>query len=262
MSASAPEPVSESKGKTKAKIKPNPSAKTETESSARTNAKGQKRTDSGHREQHAHTFESKLAPAVLRKEEPRNLEPNGYIVADASITVPPELDVQDLPGAPTSPPKSRAKSARLEKEEAVFRKLDQALVAFITARKLGEVICDAQFDWSESHGLELCPDLAYVSLERWAGYRHEPQNHVQHVVPDLVVEIIRSSEQTELLCDWLEAYFRSGVNRVWIVFPELLKIYDHDSLSSSRILGRDDVIDGRSILPGFQLPVNELLAGR
>ena len=81
--------------------------------------------------------------------------------------------------------------------------------------------------------LDLRPDLAFISCERWAQCRHVPTNHVWHVVPDLVVEIIRSSEQTEKLSDSLEAYFRSGVNRVWIIYPEQLKIHDHDSLSSS-----------------------------
>ena len=38
-----------------------------------------------------------------------------------------------------------------------------------------------------------------------------------------------------------------------------LEIHDHDSLSSARVLDRDQSLDGGSALPGFQLPLKELL---
>jgi hypothetical protein len=182
------------------------------------------------------------------------------VLPDSLVTLlEPRAEVRVLPDALVSPLEPVAKVARSNKEEAIFRKLEQALVTFTSAQKLGLVTGDAQFEWSETNGLELRPDLAFVSFERCAPDRHLPEDHVWHVVPDLVVKIVRSSEQTEKLSDWVEAYFRSGVNRVWIIYPEQLKIHDHDSLSSSRVLDRDDVIDGRVILPGFQLPVKELL---
>jgi Uma2 family endonuclease len=183
--------------------------------------------------------------------------------APASLLEPSDetdLEVFDLAAVPASPLASSAKVARSAKQEAILRKLEQALGAFTSARQLGQVAGDIQFAWSETNGLDLRPDLAFISCERWAQCPHVPTNHVWHVVPDLVVEIIRSSDQTEKLRDSLEAYFRSGVNRVWIVYPEHLKIHDHDSLTASRVLGRDDMIDGRAILPGFRLAVNELLA--
>jgi len=103
------------------------------------------------------------------------------------------------------------------------------------------------------------PDLAFISFDRWAAYRHVPKGLTWHVVPDLVVEIIRRSEQTEPISALLDHYFRAGVNRVWMVYPDQLKIHDHDSLSSARVLDRDQSLDGGSVLPGFQLPLKELL---
>ena len=201
---------------------------------------------------------SPLEPSA--KADPAVLDLPDAPASPLELSAEADPEIFDLPDAPASPREPRAKVARSGKQEAIFRKLEQALGAFTSARELGQVTGDGQFAWSETNGLDLCPDLAFISSERWAQCRHVPTNHVWHVVPDLVVEIIRSSEQTEKLRDSLEAYFRSGVNRVWIVYPEQLKIHDHDSLSSSRVLGRDDMIDGRAILPGFQLAVNELLA--
>jgi hypothetical protein len=51
----------------------------------------------------------------------------------------------------------------------------------------------------------------------------------------------------------------AGVNRVWVVYPDQLEIHDHDSLSSSRVLDRNQSLDRGGVLPGFQLPLKELL---
>ena len=118
---------------------------------------------------------------------------------------------------------------------------------------------DAQFAWGETGNQELHPDLAFVSFARWAPYRHVPRDLTWHVVPDLVVEIVRGSEQTEPISTWLDHYFQAGVNRVWVVYPDQLQIHDHDSLASSRVLDHDKVLDGGSVLPGFRLPLKELL---
>ena len=88
--------------------------------------------------------------------------------------------------------------------------------------------------WGETGNQNLHPDLAFVSFDRWAAYRRVPKGLPWHVVPDLVVEIVRESEATKPISAWLESYFQSGVNRVWVVYPEQLKVHDHDSPSSSR----------------------------
>ena len=38
---------------------------------------------------------------------------------------------------------------------------------------------------------------------------------------------------------------------MWVVYPDQLKIHDHDSLSSSRVFDHNQSLDGGSILPGF-----------
>ncbi len=154
------------------------------------------------------------------------------------------------------------KTARSAKAEAIFLNLFERLEAHAESQGLGHVAKDAQFDWGEEVNEELRPDLAFVSFDRWAAYRHVPKDLTWHIVPDLVVEIVRGSEQTELISAWLDHYFRAGVNRVWVICPDQLKVHDHDSLASSRVLGRDQSLDGGHILPGFQMPVAELIKER
>ncbi len=164
--------------------------------------------------------------------------------------------------AGTSTAAPQPKAARSPDAERLFLNLFEALEAHAKARAIGHVTKDTRFDWGDIGEQELHPDLAFVSFDRWAAYRHVPKELTWHVVPDLVVEIIRGSEQTEPISAWLEQYFQAGVNRVWVIYPDQLKVHDHESLESSRVLGRDQVLDGGAILPDFQLPLKELLRER
>jgi Uma2 family endonuclease len=86
-----------------------------------------------------------------------------------------------------------------------------------------------------------------------------PTTLTWHVVPDLVVEFVTEDEKTEEFGTRLDDYFRAGVSRVWVVYPDL-RIFDYQSPSEYQILSREQSIDGGTMLPGFQLPIRELAA--
>ena len=135
--------------------------------------------------------------------------------------------------------------------------LFQALESHATAHNLGHVARESQFDWGEVENPNLRPDLAFISFDRWAAYRNVPTTLTWHVVPDLVVEFITEDEKTEEFGTRLDDYFKAGVSRVWVVYPDL-RIFDYQSPSEYQILNRDQSIDGGTMLPGFQLPIKEL----
>ena len=87
-----------------------------------------------------------------------------------------------------------------------------------------------------------------------------PSNLTWHVVPDLVVDIVReSSEGSGAEAEAkLNDYFKAGVTRVWMVHPHELKILDYRSPSEYRTLQFDECIDGGTLLPDFQLPLREV----
>jgi hypothetical protein len=60
------------------------------------------------------------------------------------------------------------------------------------------------------------------------------------------------------LLEKIEEYFLSGVERAWVVYPTVAKLYDYESPSSVRILTRDETVEGGTLLPGFRLPLSEL----
>jgi hypothetical protein len=154
---------------------------------------------------------------------------------------------------------AQSKACRAPRAERVLQSLFEALDAHAKSRSAGHVVQDTLFDWGDTENQSLFPDLAFVSFDRWARYRYVPKDRTWHVAPDLVVKIVRSSEQTESISTCLELYFRAGVNRVWVVYPNRFEIHDHDSLASSRVLGSAETLDGGTILPGFQMPVKAMI---
>jgi len=206
----------------------------------------------------AGTKTSRRRPAGTHQGEVQKPESNGHVAEHAGATALSSPGDKTATAEATTPGTQR-KAARSQQAERIFLSLFEALDAHAKSQGIGHVAQDAQFDWGEAGNQELQPDLAFISFDRWAAYRHVPKGLTWHVVPDLVVEIIRRSEQTEPISALLDHYFRAGVNRVWMVYPDQLKIHDHDSRSSARVLDRDQSLDGGSVLPGFQLPLKELL---
>ena len=130
--------------------------------------------------------------------------------------------------------------------------LRQAMESHAHAHSLGHVTRDARFDWGEIENPELHPDLAFVSFDRWAAYRHVPTALTWHVVPDLVVEVLDDAEKTEEIGPRLSDYFKAGVNRVWVVYPRDMRVFDYQSASEYRDPEREGSAFRRQDLAGVR----------
>jgi hypothetical protein len=148
---------------------------------------------------------------------------------------------------------------RTDSDDQIIQRLFSALDACAKSQQIGHVAQDSLFDWGENAEADLHPDLAFVSFERWAPYRHVPTPHIWHVIPDLVVQIQREGEPADQTASCLAGYFQAGVRRVWMVDPRKRKVHDHESPTSARALGREEVIDGGDVIPGFRIPVGEVV---
>lgn len=102
------------------------------------------------------------------------------------------------------------------------------------------------------------PDAMFIPYERWPKNKPLPATNAWDVLPSLCVEVVSPRDLAEEILDKLLEYFQSGVQQVWIAYPRHGLLFVHDSLTSVRVLTRDDVLDGGSILPGFRLPLSEL----
>jgi Uma2 family endonuclease len=76
--------------------------------------------------------------------------------------------------------------------------------------------------------------------------------------PDFCAEVVSPNDSyaymQEKACDWI----RHGARMVVVVEPERRRVVVHRSDTEVQILGEDGVLDGGNVVPGFQLPVQEL----
>jgi Uma2 family endonuclease len=136
----------------------------------------------------------------------------------------------------------------------LFRLLSQ----FAWTAGVGRVVSEILFRLIPETKLQLRPDLALVSFDRWPRGRRIPKASAWDVVPNLAIEVVSPSNSAYEVLEKIEDYFRCGVERVWVIYPTVVKLYDYDSPVSVSILTRDQTLSGGTLLPGFHLSLAEL----
>lgn len=79
-----------------------------------------------------------------------------------------------------------------------------------------------------------------------------------HVVPELAVEVVSSTNSANEVEEKVVEYLKVGVSLVWVVYPTTGRIYVHDGSSTVRVVSGDGELDGGDVLPGFRLRLIEL----
>ncbi len=104
----------------------------------------------------------------------------------------------------------------------------------------------------------LMPDAAFISKDR-----HPQLTGVAFpLAPDLAVEVISPSENSNDVLEKVKKYIDAGTRIVWTVFPLDQVAYvwqpsEDDSLNM-RIVRLDGTLDGGDVLPGFALPLRKI----
>jgi Uma2 family endonuclease len=98
-----------------------------------------------------------------------------------------------------------------------------------------------------------CPDVAFVSAERWPLDREiSPYEEAWDVVPDLAVEVVSPTDIAENLLGKVKEYFQAGVRLVWVVYPILRCIHVYEAWNRIKVVTETDELDGGEVLPGFR----------
>lgn len=131
------------------------------------------------------------------------------------------------------------------------------LGSFVRPRGLGRVCGqDSGFRIRSNPDTVRGADVAFVTADRATLI---PPRGFAAFAPDLVAEILspgdRAGEVLEKVNDWLAA----GTRLVWVIDPERIaaRIYRSDGTTST--IGQDASLDGESVLPGFTVPLREIL---
>jgi Uma2 family endonuclease len=99
----------------------------------------------------------------------------------------------------------------------------------------------------------LAPDLALIrtTVQRQRG-------GFLPVIPELVIEILSPSDRAGIVNAKTAAYFRAGVQRVWLVDPERLTVTVYSGVSPPRVFQSGEVVVDAEFLPDFEVPVDEI----
>jgi Uma2 family endonuclease len=123
---------------------------------------------------------------------------------------------------------------------------------------LGRAVYEMLFRIAPDGTRDLRPDVAFISHRRWPIERRAPRTNAWEVVPDLVVEVLSPFNKALEDAAKIEDFLRAGVLQVWVVYPDLAKVYVYDSPTSVAILARNETLYGGAVLPGFRLPLATL----
>jgi Uma2 family endonuclease len=141
----------------------------------------------------------------------------------------------------------------------------EALILAVKPQKLGEVIFEPSFAFvktSQWVRKSLVPDVAFVSAEKLASYRAEnPDWKVRPytLIPDLVVEIVSSTDRKSDVRRKVPRYLEEGVQMVWVVdyINEVVEVFTTDG---GHELRKSDTLTAGDIIPGFELTLETLFA--
>ncbi|WP_165250839.1 Uma2 family endonuclease [Paludisphaera soli] len=107
-------------------------------------------------------------------------------------------------------------------------------------------------------GMMRAPDIAFASWDRIPESTLSRQTSVPDIAPELAVEILSRSNTDREMERKRDDYFNAGVLVVWEVDPRSRTLVVHRRDMEPRTLGESDSLSEPELLPGFELPLQEL----
>jgi Uma2 family endonuclease len=101
------------------------------------------------------------------------------------------------------------------------------------------------------------PDVAFIRRERLP--KPLPPTFCE-VIPDLVVEVISPSDTYSAMREKVDEWLNAGVSVVWVVDPQRRIVEVYQTGKPLQVLQEGDTLTAEQVLPGFQLPVQDIFA--
>jgi Uma2 family endonuclease len=107
-------------------------------------------------------------------------------------------------------------------------------------------------------GLVRIPDLSFISWDRLPG-RESPREPIPDLAPDLAVEVLSEGNTKAEMARKVREYFDAGVLLVWLIDPRKRTARVFSTRERSVLVRANQSLDGGAVLPGFVLPLSDLL---
>jgi Uma2 family endonuclease len=133
------------------------------------------------------------------------------------------------------------------------------LMHWVREHSLGVVtLAETGFLLSRDPDTVLAPDAAHISRERldWP-----PAPGYLQVVPDLVLEVVSPRDSTPTMLRKVGEWLGAGVQVIWVLWPESERLHIYRSAEDITILHRSSTLTCPDLLPGFELPLEQVFGG-
>ena len=132
-----------------------------------------------------------------------------------------------------------------------------ALKHFVRTQNLGVVMAgEVGVFTARNPDTVRAPDVLFLSHERDA--RRERREGFLDVAPELTVEILSPTDRPDQVRRKLSEYFAAGVRQVWVIDPATRTVQVHHGRGGPLSLAHGAVLTGGDVLPGFELPVDDI----
>ena len=133
-------------------------------------------------------------------------------------------------------------------------RLSTLLAQHVLVHGLGEVYAaETGFLLARNPDTVRAPDVAFIQTTRLTPETDSP-NWVP-VIPDLVGEVVSSTDRKTQVADKVQTWLSAGVRLVWVVYPTTRTIVVHRPGQPDVTLSMGDHLDGYDVVPGFSAPV-------
>ena len=130
-----------------------------------------------------------------------------------------------------------------------------AIGPFLEQTRLGEILPEWRCIFGPPGRVRVfVPDLTYVANERLTGEEY----HM--AAPDLAIEILSPGQNMARFLDKIQFYLLNGVRLVWVIDPPARTVAVLTPGQEAIILSSGDTLDGGDVIPGFQVPVDDIFA--
>jgi len=103
------------------------------------------------------------------------------------------------------------------------------------------------------------PDVSFIPWSRVPPeFDSMPAGPIMEIVPDLAIEVISPSNRPGEMNVKLHEYFKRGVRLVWYLYHEQRLARAFTSPKRGTDVGLDDCLDGRDVLPGFRIKLQDV----
>ena len=139
----------------------------------------------------------------------------------------------------------------------LFKLLDR----FVEEHDLGLVRPDGL-----AYVLRRDPDQVRIPDVSFVAWQSVPDGEISDAfwegAPTLAVEVVSPNDRADDIHARVQDYLEAGSRQVWVLWPRRQSVSVYAQGADTRELGPDALLDGRDVLPGFQVRVADLFAVR